>query len=263
MNSVDKVQEEYPEDYCTMLEAAYGQGFLSEGGNEAIDDLVKGFKLDNKKILDIGSGLGGAAIHFAKKHNAMVTGIEINQMMVDEASSRIPDKLQNQVRFLYYDDIRHLPFADESFDIAYSKGVFVHLDVEDKLILFKEISRVLKKDGYFIIGDWLSPVHDHWGEKMDEMMRIDGLTLFANTEDQYKDVIRRAGFELISIDAEDEIYANYNHEITKHLKKPEIQKKLKEMFAIKEIEDSIKGYSLIYQAIKEKELFVRKIICKK
>jgi phosphoethanolamine N-methyltransferase len=246
-----------------MLEAAYGQGFLSEGGKEAIDDLVKGFKLDNKKMLDIGSGLGGAAIHFAEKFNAMVIGIEINQMMVDESSNRIPDKLQNQVRFLYYDDIRHLPFPDEFFDLAYSKGVFVHLDTEDKSILFKEISRVLKKDGYFIIGDWLSPVQDHWGEKMGEMMKIDGLTLFANTDDQYKDVIRRVGFELISIDAEDEIYANYNKEIVKHLKKPEIQKKLKEIFTTKEIEDSIKGYTLICQAIQEKELFVRKIICKK
>lgn len=263
MSSIEQVQKEYPEDYCTLLEVAYGQGFLSEGGTEAIDALVKGFQLDNKKILDIGSGLGGAAIHFAQKYNAMVTGIEINQIMVDEASRRVPETLQNQVKFLYYDDIKHLPFSDESFDLAYSKGVFVHLDVEDKLTLFKEIFRVLKRDTYFIIGDWLSLVNGHWGEKMEEMMRLDGLTLFANTEGNYKDVIRLAGFKLILIDEEDETYAKYNNEIVKHLKKHEIQKKLKEMFTNKEIEDSIHAYRLLHHAIKEKELLIRRIICKK
>lgn len=263
MSSFDQVQGEYSEDYCTLLETAYGKGFLSEGGIEAIDDLVKGLKLDKKEILDIGSGLGAAAIHFAQKYNATTTGIEINQSMVDEANRRVLDKLQKQVKFLFYNDINHLPFEDESFELAFSKGVFLHLDVEDKLTLFKEVFRVLKKDSYFVIGDWLSPVNGHWGEKMAEMIKLDGLTIFANTEEDYREVIRLSGLKLFSIEKQDETYSNYNKKIVKHLERPEIQSKLMEDYSKEEIENTIKGYGLLYDAIQDNELLIRKIICKK
>ena len=263
MSSLNQVQKEYSEDFCSLLEAAYGEGFLSEGGIEAIENSIKGFQLNNKKILDIGSGLGGAAIHFAQKYNAITTGVEINQMMVDEAIRRIPEKLTGQVKFLYYDDINQLPFPDESFHLVYSKEVFVHLDLEDKLTLFKEIYRVLKNNSYFIIVDWLSPVNDHWGNKLVEMMKLDGITLYANTEEEYKKVIHQAGFKPVSIDEEDENYTKYNKEIIRHLNKEEVQKKLKRNFSNKEIEDTIHSYSLLYQSLKEKKLFIRRIICKK
>lgn len=263
MSGLEQAQEEYSEDFCSFLEIAYGQGFLSEGGSGAIDNLVKNLQLSNKKILDIGSGLGGAAIHFAKKYNAITIGIEINQMMVDESNHRLPENLKNKVKFLFYDDIEHLPFQDSSFDLAFSKEVFLHLDLEDKLILFKEIYRVLKEDSHFIILDWLSPVNGHWGEKLVEMMRLDDLTLFANTEEDYKNIIHQAGFKLVSIDSEDENYARYNKEIIKHLQKDDIQKKLKRKYTNKEIEDNIHAYNLLYQSLKEKELLIRKIICRK
>ncbi|MCK9150418.1 methyltransferase domain-containing protein [Methanobacterium alcaliphilum] len=263
MSSIEKVKDEYPEEYCTILEVAYGDGFLSEGGTEAIDNLLVGFELENKEILDIGSGLGGAATYIAQKHRALVTGIEINQQMVDESNCRLIDSLKDDVKFLYYNDINHLPFPSESFDLVYSKGVFLHLDVPDKLALFKEIFRVLKKDSYFIIGDWLSPKNGDWGDKMKQMMESDGLTLFANTEEDYRQVITRAGFKLISISDFNDQYLKYNMEIVEHLKKNEIQKLLKNKFDDKEINSTIHGYQLIVDSINEKELLVRKILSKK
>jgi hypothetical protein len=41
---------------------------MSEGGLEAIDNLVRELCLKNKKILDYGLGLCGAAYYIAKKH---------------------------------------------------------------------------------------------------------------------------------------------------------------------------------------------------
>lgn len=165
MTSIGIVQEEYPKEYCDILEIAYGKGFLSEGGTEAVDSLVSGFELEDQKILEIGSGLGGAAFHIAEKYNTSVTGIEINQAMVDEANCRIPLSLKNKTKFVYYNDINHLPFANESFDFAYSKGVFLHVSLEEKLTLFREIYRVLKPESFFLINDWLSPINDIWGGK--------------------------------------------------------------------------------------------------
>lgn len=58
---IDKIINEYDKDYCTFLELCYGEGLMSEGGTEAINDLIKPYNLNNKKVLEIGFGLGGMA----------------------------------------------------------------------------------------------------------------------------------------------------------------------------------------------------------
>lgn len=58
-----EVIEEYSPHYCHLLEAAYGTGMMSEGG-EAIDLMFQGLSIQGKKALDIGSGLGGVAYHW-------------------------------------------------------------------------------------------------------------------------------------------------------------------------------------------------------
>ncbi|HNV85912.1 MAG TPA: methyltransferase domain-containing protein [Candidatus Omnitrophota bacterium] len=260
MSSIEKVQNEYPEDLCTLLEAAYGKGFLSEGGTEAIDRLVEGFGLKDKKILEIGSGMGGAALHLVQKFKALVTGVEINQPMVDEANKRVPQSLKRRLEFVYYNDINHLPFGNESFDFAFSKGVLLHLDVADKLSLFREIFRVLRPEARVIIGDWLSPVHGCWGKRMREVAELDNLSLFANTEEDYREIARQSGFKLISIDDDNEVYAKYNRDIADYLQNPETRKRLKGKFAEERIQAESDSYRVLSDAIREKELLIRRIV---
>lgn len=262
-SSIEKIQEEYTDNFCTLLEAAYGKGFLSEGGAEAIDDLFDGFVLDNKKVLDIGAGLGGAATHLAKIRRAEVTGLEINRSMVDEANHRIPPELRGRLSFLYYDDISHLPFADGSFDIAFSKGVLLHLDTGEKFTLFREISRVLVPGGYVVISDWLSPVHGSWGERMQTIAKTDNLTIAANTEDDYKEIIRSTGFSLVSVSDDNAVYQRYNNEIADHLEEPEVRKRLAPLFSEDYIDQEISLYRLLADAIRDNDMLVRKIVCKK
>ena len=42
-----------------MLELIWGEGFMAPGGPAKVDDLVSGLDLQGKRVLDIGSGLGG------------------------------------------------------------------------------------------------------------------------------------------------------------------------------------------------------------
>lgn len=261
MSSVTKVQDEYPPDFCTFLEVAYGKGFLSEGGTEAVDAMFRGLVTDKKTILEIGSGLGGAAHHLAKNHNATVTGLEINQPMVDEANRRVPADLKTRLGFRYYNDISRLPFKDRSFDLAFAKGVLLHLDVADKQILFREVHRVLRPGGTFVINDWLSPVHGRWGQKVQEMVDEDGLSIVANTENDYRKVVRKTGFILDGIDTEDQDYFRYNKSLEKHLLKPGIQKRLLPLFTLEKIKTEARMYGVIAESIARGQMLVRRIVC--
>ena len=50
----------YGPKQLNMLKTVWGEGFLSPGGTEEIDQILKGLNLKNKKVLDIGCGTGGA-----------------------------------------------------------------------------------------------------------------------------------------------------------------------------------------------------------
>lgn len=263
MSSIDKVQEEYPESFCSLLEAAYGQGYLSEGGEEAIDALFDGVGLANTRILDIGAGLGGPAAYLAGRHGAIVTGLEINRPMVIEATRRIPPELRHRLSFTFYDNIGRLPFADASFDRAFCKGVLLHLDIEEKNTLFSEVFRVLVPGGSFIISDWLSPEHGRWGERMTTIARADNLTIAANTEDDYREVIRRAGFTLVSIGDDNDRYARYNENVADTIDDPATRKRLAPLFSPEYIDRQVGEYRLLAGAIREREMLVRKIVCRK
>lgn len=126
-DDVQKIIGEYSEEYCRLLETAYGDGMMSEGGTKAIDRMFLSEDLRNKTILDIGFGLGGACIYLAEKHHATVFGVEINPWMVEESTRRTPSNLKHQVKFLQYHPEEKLPFADNFFDIVFSKGVLTHL----------------------------------------------------------------------------------------------------------------------------------------
>lgn len=97
MDDFQKMIEEYSAEYCLLLEIAYGKGMMSEGGSQAIENMFAGIELKNKRMLDIGFGLGGVALYLAEKYAARVTGIELNPWLAEEATRRIPEKLDSLV----------------------------------------------------------------------------------------------------------------------------------------------------------------------
>ena len=53
----------YGPKQLNMLKTVWGEGFLSPGGKEEIDEILKGIDLTDKKVLDFGCGTGGAVFH--------------------------------------------------------------------------------------------------------------------------------------------------------------------------------------------------------
>src|SRR5205085_2628720 len=50
-----------------------------------------------------------------------------------------------------------LPYEDQSFDVAFSSLMFHHLDRDAKEAAAREVARVLKPEGRFLVADWGSP----------------------------------------------------------------------------------------------------------
>ena len=54
--------------------------FLKEA-KKALNIQFSGQNLINKKLLDIGSGIGGADIYLAQKYNVDITGIDVEKII--------------------------------------------------------------------------------------------------------------------------------------------------------------------------------------
>lgn len=140
------------------FEALWGDGFLSPGGAEEVRLIVDGFDLSERKVLDIGVGLGGPAIVLSGELGAQVTGIDTQEQMIEDARRRIADAELSRRVDLEPVEPGLLPFPDQSFDMVFSKDVIIH--VAEKATIYEEIFRVLRPGGALAISDWMMSPED-------------------------------------------------------------------------------------------------------
>src|SRR5688500_12589052 len=102
-------------------------------------------------ILDIGCGLGGPARYFAQRFRCTVSGIDITRPFVD-AARKLTTLLHMEDRVhIEHGDGARLPFADASFDGAYTQHVT--MNVADRGRFFDEAARVLKPGAFFALTE--------------------------------------------------------------------------------------------------------------
>lgn len=181
-----------------LFETLYGKHLLSLGGTTAIANMFSGLThLKGLRAIDIGFGLGGVAFYLAEHYQMHISGVEINEWMVEYARQHTAAHLKNMVEFDYYSG-NNLPYPDQIYDLAYSKGVLNH--VSDKLSLFREVARVLKPGARFVIADWISPKIDNADV---------GSPLVSETEQSYREVLLGSGFENIEFRDDSHLFAGY------------------------------------------------------
>lgn len=108
-------------------------GFLWRALRRAIGD-------GPKKILDVPCGTGRFSHPFAQA-GYQVFGTDYSAQMLGEAAAQ---KNGNKVGF-FRSDVRQLPFADQSFDVAVSVRFFHLLQPQERTQVMKELRRVAKE----------------------------------------------------------------------------------------------------------------------
>lgn len=102
-------------------------------------------------ILDDGCGTG-AFLEFARRRGAKVeryVGIDVSRAMLAHAERRL--RLAGADHLLVQADACRLPFADDTFDVVYARGLLHHLPEPARGM--QEIHRVLKPGGVAVVLD--------------------------------------------------------------------------------------------------------------
>lgn len=122
------------------------------GGAQATNYLLDQLDIGSaSRVLDIGSGIGGAARLIAGRFGCAVTGIDLTPDFVDTARALTEMcGMAGQVRFEVA-SATALPFDDGAFDLAML--LHVGMNIPDKQAVFREARRVLVSGGVFAVYD--------------------------------------------------------------------------------------------------------------
>lgn len=145
---------QYSRTSILRYEKIFGNQYISTGGAETTDDLctrLGGSLRPGVRVLDVGSGIGGAAFHLARAFGARVTGIDLAEEMVAIALDRARQLgMADEVGFIL-GDILETPFPDK-FDIVWSRDALMH--IPDKPRLFSRLYSLLDDGGRIVITDY-------------------------------------------------------------------------------------------------------------
>jgi len=145
------------------------------------------------RVIDIGSGIGGPSRYLAATYGCRVSGVDLTPAFVSTAmalTERVG--LADRVDFQQGSAL-DLPFADGSFDLAWSQNVA--MNIQDRPRYYAEMFRVLKPSGRLAIqdvaqgpgGDIVVPVM--WASRPE--------LSFLRTPEDTRSMLEAAGFEVL------------------------------------------------------------------
>lgn len=191
--SQDGLQEEqYSPKNVRAYEAIYGTDFVSPGGKAMARRLLSELDLQpNRRVLDVGSGLGGSVFLLAEEFDALPTGIDLSPNMVAEATRR--SRLRGLGESVNFRNLDCLELDEsEAFDLVVSRDVFLH--IHDKERLMSVLFRALKPGGQIYFTDYCcKPKPWPWSFSA----YVDARKYALHTLEEYQAYIRGAGFDII------------------------------------------------------------------
>lgn len=121
-------------------------------GRQATIELAQLLGLSkHDKVLDIGSGLGGASRTLAAEFGCCVTGLDLT-----EEYCRVATMLSELTKLSDRTEYRHgnaldMPFSNDTFDVAWTQHASMNIADKDKF--YAEVYRVVKPNGRFAMYD--------------------------------------------------------------------------------------------------------------
>jgi arsenite methyltransferase len=154
-------------------------------------------------LVDLGSGRGGDVIRAARLvgPSGKAMGIDASLAMVEKARSATPSELTN-VRFVCC-DLAALELEAASVDVVISNCTINH--APDKVAVYREIHRVLKPGGRFVVSDIIAQ------QTLPDSVRNDPAAWAACyggaiPQDEYMAAMATAGFAQVEVLQESKPY---------------------------------------------------------
>ena len=161
--------------------------------------------------VDLGSGRGTDALRMAEAvgSEGFVIGIDIADGMIDKARKTAEKLGVKNVRFEKA-ALESLPIPDNTADLVISNCVLNH--AQSKMLTWKEIYRVLKPGGRFVVSDIYStePVPEEFHNDPEAVAECWAGSV---TREEYLDHVARAGFPTLNVIDESKPYAKGKVEV--------------------------------------------------
>jgi phosphoethanolamine N-methyltransferase len=176
-----------------MLQAIWGEGFLSPGGRAEVARIIGAHDLTGAAVLDIGCGAGGIDIALVQDHGAgYVVGIDVEDTVLTAARAHVSGAgLAGRIGLAKVAP-GPLPFPPGTFDVVFSKDSIVH--IPDKHALMAEVFRVLRPGGWFLASDWLIGHDDVPSPEMAAYIAAEGLDFGMASPARYRAAMAASGF---------------------------------------------------------------------
>lgn len=157
---------------------------ISEFAFECID--VNG----DERILDIGCGGGVNIEKFLKLTSNNVDGLDYSEVSVASSIKQNKDAVDNGRCTVIQADVSDMPIEDESYDLATAfETIYFWPEIQET---FKEVSRVIKPNGRFMIAqgtDGNHPDDEKW------LATVEGMSVY--TAPELERYLLEAGFESV------------------------------------------------------------------
>jgi ubiquinone/menaquinone biosynthesis C-methylase UbiE len=117
-------------------------------------DTAAGYMRDGQRTLDVGCGLGYAAVQYAKRHAVEAHGIDYAENMIEGANRLLKEHrpvLKGSVSFRHA-SVVELPYPENHFDVVSSSRCLMALldwELQKKALL--DIHRVLRPGGILVL----------------------------------------------------------------------------------------------------------------
>jgi O-antigen biosynthesis protein len=148
--------------------------------------------IEDKRVLDLGCGTGYGSDFLIKKYKPKgINAIDISAQAIEYANKNFID---NNLSFLIA-SAEKIPFENESFDIVICYELIEH--VNNYLIVFDEIRRVLKEDGILIIST----------PRRKEKLRNEFHT-YEFKEEEFKNVLKKYFGDNVKLYVQNNIFAS-------------------------------------------------------
>jgi arsenite methyltransferase len=150
-----------------------------------------------EKVLDLGCGRGEETLQAATLvgRDGFAWGLYITPKMIERAQQRANQGSIKNVVFLI-SSMEKIPLEDASLDAVLSNCAINH--VEDKVAVYREIYRLLKSGGRFVVSDIMTetPLPSEIKQDPEAVAACFGGAIMVK---EYEEVLVSAGFDRIEI----------------------------------------------------------------